>query len=121
MRLFLCDDNPDYRTLARLVLEKAGYEIAGEAADGQEAIEHAPRAAPDVVLLDLTMPRLDGFGALPHLRELLPASKILILTTAQAPDEYRRALDAGADGFIVKPDRVFTLPERLDAALGREG
>jgi DNA-binding NarL/FixJ family response regulator len=121
MRLFLCDDNPQYRRLARLVLEKAGHEIAGEASDGQQAIERAPGASPDVVLLDLTMPRLNGFEALPHLRERLPGTKILVLTTGHGLDERQRALDAGADGFIVKPERVFALPERVQAALaGRE-
>jgi two-component system chemotaxis response regulator CheY len=117
MKLFLCDDNDEYRALIRMVLELAGHEIVGEASDGDEALARAPAAAPDIVLLDVNMPNKSGFEALPPLRELLPASKILILTTGQAPRERERALDAGADGFIVKPARVFSLDEEIQAAL----
>ena len=117
MRLFICDDNEQYRTLARMVLEMAGHEIVGEAGDGEQALEQAPATDPDVLLLDLNMPKMGGFEALPHLRELLPGSKILILTTGQALQERQRALDSGADGYIVKPDRVFTLDDEIQAAL----
>jgi CheY-like chemotaxis protein len=72
---------------------------------------------PDVLLLDLNMPRLSGQDALPRLREMLAATKIIILTTGRPEDEEQRARDAGADGFIVKPDSVFALPDELDRAL----
>ena len=117
MRLFLCDDNPEYRMLARLVLEEAAYEVVGEAGDGLEAEERAPGTAPDVILLDLNMPRRNGYEALPRLRELLPDSKIVVLTTGRAEDERARALSAGADGFLVKPARIFDLADQLCRAL----
>jgi two-component system chemotaxis response regulator CheY len=117
MKLFICDDNGQYRTLIKMVLEMAGHEIVGEAGDGEEALAQAPTADPDVVLLDLDMPKMNGFEALPHLRERLPGTKILILTTGQAPKERQRALEAGADGFIVKPTRVFKLDDEIQAAL----
>jgi DNA-binding NarL/FixJ family response regulator len=117
MKLFICDDNEQYRTLVKVVLEQAGHEIVGEAGDGKEALAHAPSADPDVVLLDLNMPKMNGFDTLPHLRERLPGAKILILTTGQAPRERQRALEAGADGFIVKPTRVFSLDDEIQAAL----
>jgi CheY-like chemotaxis protein len=120
MRLFLCDDNAEYRTLARLALE-GDHEVVGEAGDGLEAIARAPGADPDVLLLDLNMPRLGGHEALPRLRELLPRTRIIILTTGRPEDESRRAADAGADGFIVKPESVFALPRELSAALGAAG
>ena len=119
MRVFLCDDNPEYRVLARLALE-GEHEIVGEAGDGLEAIERVPQVAPDLVLLDLNMPRLNGHDALPRLRELLPDGRIVILSTGHEEHERRRALDAGADGFIVKPESVFALPGELSRAL-REG
>jgi two-component system chemotaxis response regulator CheY len=118
MRIFLCDDNSQYRTLLRLVLEDAGHEIVGEAGDGQEAIDLAPGAGAEVLLLDLNMPRLSGWDALPRLREALPDTKIVILTTGQVVDEHRRVLDAGADGFIVKPPRISALDPALRAAVG---
>ena len=116
MRVFICDDNRDYRTLIKLVLTDP-FEIVGEAADGLEAIEQAPGADPDVLLLDLNMPKMGGFEALPHLRAQLPGTKILVLTTGQAPKERQQALESGADGFIVKPDRVFALDDEIKAAL----
>jgi CheY-like chemotaxis protein len=122
VRLFLCDDNAQYRELARIVLEDAGEEIVGEAGDGAEAIERAPAAEPDVVLLDLNMPRVNGFEALPTLRERLPPqTKILVLTTGQAPQERDQCLEAGADAFVVKPERIFALQERLREALAQTG
>lgn len=117
MRLFLCDDNRQYRLLARLVLEK-DHEIVGEAGDGLEVIEHAPAARPDVLLLDLNMPRLNGYDALPRLRDVLPeTTRIVVLTSGQAADERDRALAAGADAFIVKPQSVFSLSDELESAL----
>jgi CheY-like chemotaxis protein len=118
MRLFLCDDNAQYRQLAKLVLEGAGAEIVGEAGDGAEAIERAPAVEPDVVLLDLNMPGVNGFEALPVLRERLPpATKILVLTTGQAPQEREQCLDAGADAFVVKPERIYALEQAVRSAL----
>lgn len=116
MRVFLCDDNSGYRALTRIVLQEH-HEVVGEAADGIEAIERAPAAAPEVLLLDLNMPRMSGQEALPQLRELLAHTKIIILTTGRTDEERRRALEAGADGFIVKPESVFALPEELSRAL----
>lgn len=118
MRLFLCDDNPHYRQLARIALERAGHEIAGEAGNGREAIERAPAVAPDIVLLDLNMPVMDGIDALPRLRETLPQARIVVLSTGQGPDEHRRALEAGAHAIVAKPDRILTLADELLAALG---
>ena len=117
MRVFLCDDNAGYRALTRIVLEPH-HDVVGEAGDGAEAIELAPAASPDVLLLDLNMPRLSGRDALPRLRKILARTKIIILTTGRAEDEEQGVLDAGADGFIVKPDSVFSLPDELDRALG---
>jgi CheY-like chemotaxis protein len=121
MRVFLCDDNAPYRHLARLALERAGYEVVGEAGDGREALELAPDAAPDVVLLDLNMPVLGGLEALPRLRATLPRARIVVLTTGQAPEERGWALDAGADELLVKPDRVLTLGDELRDALASIG
>jgi two-component system secretion response regulator SsrB len=121
MRLFLCDDNPQYRQLARIALETAGHEIVGEAGDGREVLDRAPEAAPDIVLLDLNMPVMNGLEALPRLRETLPATRIVVLTTGQSPDERRRALGAGADALIVKPERLYTLGAELETALASMG
>ena len=117
MRVFVCDDNRDYRTLIKLVLTDP-FEIVGEAGDGLEAIEQAPGADPDVLLLDLNMPRMSGYEALPKLREVLPSeTKIVVLTSGRAEDERDKALEAGADGFVRKPESVMALPDEISAAL----
>jgi DNA-binding NarL/FixJ family response regulator len=121
VRLFLCDDNAQYRQLARLALEQAGHEIAGEAGNGEEALDRAPAAAADVVLLDLNMPVMNGLEALPHLRATVPSARIVVLTTGQRADERRRALAVGADAVIVKPERIFTLADELSTALAALG
>lgn len=117
MRLFLCDDNAEYRHLARLAFQRAGHEIVGEAGDGREALDLAPQTEADVVLLDLNMPVMGGLEALPLLRDALPRTRIVVLTTGHAPEDRRRALAAGADALIVKPDRIFSLGDELSAAL----
>jgi DNA-binding NarL/FixJ family response regulator len=118
LRVLIVDDHPGFRARARALLESEGFEVVGEAGDGDEAVARAPECAPEVVLLDLNMPKVNGFEALPRLRDALgPETAIVVLTTGQAPDERRLALAAGADGFIVKPERVFTLDERLRGAL----
>ena len=120
MRLFLCDDNEQYRMLAKRALERGGHTVIGEAGNGQEALDQAPEASPDVLLLDLNMPVMTGFQALPELRASLPETQIVILTTGQAPAERDQALNAGADAFLVKPDRIMMLSGELEAVL-REG
>jgi DNA-binding NarL/FixJ family response regulator len=117
MRLYLCDDNPQYRMLARVVLEQSGHAIVGEAGNADDAVAQAGSAAPDVLLLDLNLAGLSGLDALPRLREALPGARIVVLTSGQAGDERDRALEAGADGFIAKPERIFSLDDELRAAL----
>src|SRR5436305_5620761 len=109
-RVFICDDEPSYRALVRTVLPAVGgYEIVGEAGDGQEAIDRAPATRPDVILLDIHMPGMGGMEALPHLRELLPDTKVVALTTTYLPHRERQFTELGGYAFIEKPKDVFAL------------
>jgi two-component system nitrate/nitrite response regulator NarL len=117
-RIFICDDEPSYRALVRTVLPAMGdYEIVGEAADGQEAIELAPALDPEVILLDLHMPGMGGMEALPRLRELLPDARIIALTTTYLPHREQQFTSLGGYAFMEKPKDVFALPDLLEAAL----
>ena len=118
--VLIVDDHQSFRRAVRLVLEYEGYEVVGEAADGEEALRVAGETSPNVVLLDVNMPGMDGIAALPHLRREAPDARILMLTAADEPDTQQRAEEAGAHGFMRKPNDVLDLPgmirERLAAA-----
>jgi DNA-binding NarL/FixJ family response regulator len=120
-RVFLCDDESHYRSLVRAVLTASDepFEVVGEAGDGQEAIDLAPALQPDLLLLDVNMPGMGGLEALPRLRELLPDTRIVALTTAWADPYEQRFLELGGDGFIEKPRNAMTLPVKLRDVLGQ--
>ena len=116
-RIFLCDDAADYRRLLREVLrDELDLEVVGEACDGIECVDEVADAHPDVVLLDLNMPRMHGLDTLPRIRRVAPNAKVVVLTSADAADQERQAMDAGADGFIQKPMDAFDLPGMIRAA-----
>ena len=116
-RVFLCDDANAYRKLLRAVLEPEGASIVGEARDGKECLENVVDAAPDLILLDVNMPGVDGLQALPDLRGLMPEAKIVMLSTAPAHDQAERCARLGADAYVQKPQSVFDLPDALRAAV----
>jgi DNA-binding NarL/FixJ family response regulator len=97
------DDHEVVREGLRAFLElQDGIEVAGEAADGEEAIAVAERLDPDVVLMDLVMPRLDGLGAMRELRERVPRARVIVLTSFLDDDKLLPALRAGAAGYLLK-------------------
>ena len=110
-RIYICDDQADYRALLKAVLtDEEGLEVVGEGGDGAVGTEDAARIEPDVILLDVNMPGVNGLDAIPMLRERAPGTKIIMLTTARAQDCEQEALDLGAHGFIQKPPNVMDLP-----------
>ena len=111
IRVLLVDDQPLLRKGFRMVLESEDdLEVAGEAADGVEAIAEVARTRPDVVLMDIRMPNLDGVEAT---RRIVPNAKVLILTTFDLDEHVYAALRAGASGFLLKD----VPPEDLIAAI----
>ncbi|MDT9595321.1 hybrid sensor histidine kinase/response regulator [Nocardioides zeae] len=101
-RVIVVDDTPDLRNLLRLMLTRGGFDVVGEAADGRAGIEVARRTRPDVVLLDIAMPVMDGLEALPSLRRSLPEARIIAMSAFGATQMAARAVAAGADGYIQK-------------------
>jgi DNA-binding response OmpR family regulator len=98
-RILTVDDDPIVRADLRVILEDAGYAVVP---DGAEAIEHAREHAPDLIVLDLGLPGLDGFGAAATIRRASDVP-IVALTGHSAPDMLQRATDAGADSYVLKP------------------
>jgi DNA-binding NarL/FixJ family response regulator len=116
-RILLCDDEPNYRFLLRAVLEPEGVEIVGEAGDGRECLELAEQLRPDYILLDLNMPGMDGMTALPKLRERVPASEVVVLSTASTEEAAAGVVELGARGFVHKPADIFDVPGALRDAI----
>ncbi|HYY74726.1 MAG TPA: response regulator transcription factor [Gaiellaceae bacterium] len=112
-RVLLCDDCAPVRELVRLVLELEGIDVVGEAGDGGAAIEEAGRCQPDVVLLDLSMPAMDGLEALPEIRRVAPQAKVVVLSGFDNPVIVERALELGAVRYVEKGGR----PEEIVAAV----
>ena len=113
-RVLIADDDHLMRAgLAELLTADSEIEIVGQASTGREAVEQARRLSPDVVLMDIRMPDLDGIGATRELSRVAPAAKVLILTTFEQDDYVFGALRAGASGFLLKRTR----PEELIAAV----
>ena len=103
IRILIVDDHPVVRTgLQGMLAGEADLDVVGEATDGQEALDKAVLLHPDVVLMDLRMPNLDGVGATQRIRSRLPATQVLILTTYDTDGDILRAIDAGAVGCLLK-------------------
>jgi DNA-binding NarL/FixJ family response regulator len=117
VRVLIADDQALFReALSALLAVQPGIEVVGEAADGREAVAAAGRCDPDVVLMDLRMPVLDGVGATRQLRVDHPAVKVLALTTFDGDDEVFPALRAGAVGYLLKDVSTQRLVEAVLAA-----
>jgi DNA-binding NarL/FixJ family response regulator len=117
--VLIVDDVEDIRHLLRLVLgTDTRFRVVGEAGDGVEAIERAGALAPDLIVLDLAMPRLDGFAALPRIHEVAPHARVVILTAFGDADVEGRVLSLGAVGYLDKRLRPADLVEGLAALAG---
>lgn len=113
-RTLLIDDTPDLRELLAMTLEETDdFEVVGEAGDGRAGIVVAQQTEPDLVVLDLAMPVMDGLEALPHLRRARPAATIVVLSGFGATAMRDQALVSGADGYVEKGTRLPAIVDRL--------
>jgi two-component system, NarL family, response regulator LiaR len=117
IRILVVDDHAVVREGLRAFLElQEEFEVVGEAGDGAEAVELAERLRPDVVLMDLVMPGLDGVGAMQRLRERLPSSRVIVLTSFAEDDRLLPAIKAGAAGYLFKNAQPSELARAVRAA-----
>jgi two-component system chemotaxis response regulator CheY len=114
-RILIADDLSFIRMLQKEVLTEGGYQIVGEAANGREAVEKYRELAPDVVLLDITMPEMNGLAAMQQILAMDAGARVLICSAIGQQSMILEAIKAGARDFIVKPFK----PERLAAAIAR--
>jgi len=112
-RVLVVDDHPLTREALVSLLRTHGFELAGTAADGAEAIALARDEQPDLVLLDLSMPGMDGLSALPRLRDAAPRCEVVVLTASGTEENLLAAIRAGAAGYLLKTEP----PERIAAFL----
>jgi len=117
-RVLVADDKPTGRELVRTVLENRGYEVF-EASDGIEALESAHRISPDLIILDLHMPGLDGFGVIKELRldPQFEKTPVVALTASAMQGDRQRALSAGFTGYIPKPVSLKALRAEVERLL----
>ena len=108
-RILLVDDHPLTRSALSGLLSQHGFDVVGEASDGEEAIVCAGGLRPDLILLDLSMPGLDGLSALPRLREAAPDCEVVVLTASGTEENLLGAIRAGAAGYLLKSEP----PERI--------
>jgi two-component system, NarL family, nitrate/nitrite response regulator NarL len=117
VRILIVDDDQQFRSLVRLVLRRVrDFEVIGEADDGHAGVEQTEQLRPDVVLLDLMIPGMDGFEALPKIKATAPECSVVVLT-ALDEDQVEEAALVGASAFVDKG----RIPERLETVIRTYG
>ena len=121
IRVLLVDDQPLFRrAIATLIAEQSGLEIVGEADNGLEAIEQAHALHPDLVVMDVEMPVMDGVEATRRIRDELPAMKVVILSVSETDEHLFNAIRWGAHGYLLKDLRPEQLYELIRAVMRNE-
>jgi CheY-like chemotaxis protein len=119
--VLIADDEPITRTLVKLLLERDGYSVL-EAQNGEEAVELAVRHIPSLIVMDLNMPKMDGYEAIAHIRRVhgLEATPIVVVTMEDGAKVADQVLSLGADDYIMKPFEPAVLTARVKAAFRRQ-
>ena len=112
--MLIVDDHPSFRASARILLEAEGYSVVGEAPDGQTAITEAQRLRPDIVLLDVQLPDIDGFGVAEKLQGLPQPPAVILVSSRDGADFGPLVERSGARGFVPKAELC---ADRVEALL----
>lgn len=103
MKVLIVDDAIFIRVALKTMLEKNGYQVVGEAANGSEAILKYNELKPDVVTMDITMPQMDGITSLKAIKKMDPSAQVVMISALGQESTLKQAIISGASGFIVKP------------------
>lgn len=115
LQVVLADDHPKVRSLLRKILEPREFRIVGEAANGEEAVDLCRTLQPDILVLDICMPVMDGIEAAKLISTSCPKTKIVVVTALAGRNLVDRALNAGAKAYVVKDHAVRTLATAIEA------
>ncbi len=118
-RLLIVDDNDMTRALLRGLLRGEDYDVIGEAGNGEQAVEMALRLKPDIVCLDVDMPKMGGLEALTQIRQHLPQTAVLMVTAHAERETVQTAIANGAAGYIVKPFNAGRVLAAIEAAVAK--
>lgn len=119
--ILLVDDDSLMRNTLKIILRAYDFPVAGEAADGEEALSLCRQHRPDVVLLDINMPGMDGLATLQALRHEFPVTRVIMISAEATLEKVKEAIACGADGFIVKPFNAGRVLKDITAALIKKG
>lgn len=111
------DDDSMMREMLKLILRSESYSVVGEASNGQDAITQCEKLAPNLVLLDINMPKMDGLQALDEIRRASPESMVIMVSADATMDRVSEAVKKGAAGFVVKPLNAATVLDRIAICL----
>lgn len=118
-RIMIVDDAAFMRMMLRDILTKGGHEVVGEAENGLKAVDKYKEVSPDLVLMDITMPELDGIGAVKRIKAVDPNAKIIMCSAMGQQVMVLESIQAGARDFIVKPFQADRILEAIGKCIGR--
>ena len=114
MKVMIVDDSSFIMLVCRQALEKSGYEVVAEAYDGVEAVEKAEQTQPEFVIMDIALPKKNGFEATEQIQQLLPRTRVLAISAIDEEWVRKKAIESGCFEFLAKPFDSMTLIEILD-------
>ncbi|MFZ6710797.1 response regulator [Undibacterium sp. TC9W] len=118
-KILLIDDNDVTREVLRVILRSEGYHVVGEATDGGSGLELALKLKPDLILLDIVMPKISGTEILPRIRELLPEARVLMVTANKDQDTITEVVKTGIHGYILKPFNAQKIINTVEAVVAK--
>jgi len=117
-RVLIADDEPHIRSLISLIVASLGAEVVGEATDGEQALSMYKQFSPDMVLLDINMPKVDGISVLKQIMALNPRTLVVMLTSLNALETVKECIDSGAWNYILKNTTAEELHKTISATWG---